>query len=116
MEMPLKVIVVLILCLIVAATGIIFGMGVIGSGKEDADYFWDVEQCILKGNRCTLLLGGIDECCDGLVCRKPSPDDRYRECLEPGTLGTNCERDIECDNDLECKFDEEEGFNTCQNE
>ena len=96
MDLPLSTVVIILLCVIVAAAGIIFAMGAIGEGKRDTEYYWNIEQCIPLNNRCTLLAGGRDDCCESLVCIRPSPEDGYRLCLEPRGEDFYCERNTEC--------------------
>lgn len=113
MELSFNVIVILIICLIVAVVGIIFGMGILTEGKEGTEYFWGVEQCIPRGERCSVVAGS-DRCCEDYVCIRESPYERYTFCFEPGVSGDYCERDVECVSN-DCGYaDEDADFRTCQ--
>lgn len=102
MELSFNVVVILIICIIVAAVGIIFGMGILIEGQEGTEDFWDIEQCIPRGGRCTYSrLDGTDDCCNGLICRWESSE-RASFCLEIGRASQSCKRELECESNLDC--------------
>ncbi len=95
MELPSKVIIIIIIGIIVAAVGIIAGSNLISESREGTEYFWDVDLCIPENEICTATLHS-DNCCEDLVCRKENSDSSNTICLSPAGSGDYCERDLDC--------------------